>query len=96
MFHHLPGDEKQATLREIRRVLKAGGRFCLVDFEIEEAATHNWFSRLFHSHARMKDNTRGRILELMMQAGFANPRIVGERQVIFGLARAGYYLAPAA
>jgi SAM-dependent methyltransferase len=32
MFHHLGRSERQRTLREIRRVLKPGGTFHLVDF----------------------------------------------------------------
>ena len=32
MFHHLEPDEQQATLAEVRRVLKPGGSFHLVDF----------------------------------------------------------------
>ena len=32
MFHHLEPDEQQATLTEVRRVLKPGGSFHLVDF----------------------------------------------------------------
>ncbi len=32
MFHHLTPQEQQATLAEVRRVLKPGGSFQLVDF----------------------------------------------------------------
>ena len=32
MFHHLRPEEQQATLAEVRRVLKPGGSFQLVDF----------------------------------------------------------------
>ena len=33
MFHHLPTKEKGSTLREVRRVLKTGGEFYMMDFE---------------------------------------------------------------
>ena len=40
MFHHLTADEKSATLREIRRVLKAGASLHLLDF-VRAHATHS-------------------------------------------------------
>jgi len=33
MFHHVPTDEKGKTLRAVRRVLKLGGEFHMLDFE---------------------------------------------------------------
>ena len=36
MFHHLPRDERESTLREVRRVLAPGGSLHLVDFTHSE------------------------------------------------------------
>lgn len=94
MFHHLEKDDKAATLREVRRVLKPGGRLHLMDFAGPDEGGHS-VSRLFHAHDRMKDNARSRILELMAQAGLESPREAGERRVLLGLAKVAYYEAAA-
>lgn len=93
MFHHLEPDEKAGSLREIRRVLKPGGRLLLLDFDVSEDAAHHGFQRMFHSHARLSDNSEERILGVMTAAGLKDTAKVGERSLIFGLARAGYYRA---
>jgi ubiquinone/menaquinone biosynthesis C-methylase UbiE len=69
MFHHLPADEKESTLRSIRRVLKPGGSFHLLDFEGPES----------------------RVLGVMSQAGFADPKKVGRKRLLLG--HAAYYRA---
>ena len=91
MFHHLRGDEKQKTVREVRRVLKCGGRFSLLDFEASEDGNNRRFSHLLHSHAHLKDNSESRILDMLTQSGFADVHKSGERPVLFGLAQIGYY-----
>lgn len=81
------------ALGEIRRVLRPGGSPFLLDFEQSRSGVGNWISRLLHSHDRLKDNSEERILMLMTQVGFADAQKVGERAVLFGLGRAGYFRA---
>jgi ubiquinone/menaquinone biosynthesis C-methylase UbiE len=95
MFHHLETEVKEKMLREVRRVLKPGGRFHLLDFEIAGAGSGHSLMRLFHSHKRLKDNTESRILDLMTQARLVGAKKVESRKAIFGLARVGYYEAEA-
>lgn len=84
MFHHLEPGEKEDTLREIRRVLKPGGFFHLLDFGGSEAAVIGLFARLLPFHHRLKDNSPSRILALMLRAGFTDAREVGRRSMFFG------------
>jgi len=93
MFHHLQHGERERTLREVYRVLKLGGRFLLLDFEVRESGTHHVLSRLFHKHATVEQNSEGRILGLMKDAGFTSARKLKGQSVLFGLAHAGYYEA---
>jgi ubiquinone/menaquinone biosynthesis C-methylase UbiE len=92
MFHHLDDQERAKTLREVFRVLKRGGSFHLLDFVPKDGA-HGFIDRFFHSHARLKDNTHGRILELMNRAGFSESKKMKEESKLFNLMRAAYYKA---
>jgi ubiquinone/menaquinone biosynthesis C-methylase UbiE len=91
MFHHLQGSNREKTLREVRRVLKPGGSFYLLDFEASPSG-HGLF-KLFHSGERLRDNTENRILTLMGDAGFSDRKKVAVHPVLFGFGRAGYYQA---
>jgi len=93
MFHHLPAEERAATLREVRRVLRPAGRLHLLDFSMPEAHSPGWFSTWLHSGHRLKDNTDERILGLMQQAGLSDPQRLGERQLLVG--HIAYYQASA-
>ncbi len=84
MFHHLPHDAKLAAMREVRRVLKAGGSLHLLDFEQEGAHSHNPLARWLHSRERMQDNGREQILNLMREAGLVDVRMVDCDRPIFG------------
>jgi ubiquinone/menaquinone biosynthesis C-methylase UbiE len=66
MFHHLPRKARLQCAREIRRVLKPGGRVLVVDFEgmaDEKRTLLSHFHRP-HGHVRLND-----IVELLKQAG---------------------------
>jgi ubiquinone/menaquinone biosynthesis C-methylase UbiE len=91
MFHHVPTDEKGTTVRAIRRVLKPGGEFHMLDFEGAEKGAHGILSRLLHSNQRLKDNSESRVLRFMAEAGFAEPKKVGHREMFFG--HIAYYRA---
>lgn len=94
MFHHLEEHERVRMLHEVVRVLKPGGLFHLLDF-VADHASHGFFARLFHSHARMQDNSDERILELMSRAGLKNGAKVKEGSMLFGLLRTAHYQASA-
>jgi ubiquinone/menaquinone biosynthesis C-methylase UbiE len=91
MFHHLREDQKERTLREVRRVLARGGSFHMLDFAPGEAPADGWWARLLHSSQHLKDNSESRILTLMGQGGFVNSKSVRDRAVLFGLVRIAYY-----
>ena len=93
MFHHLLRDEKEGMLREVRRVLRPGGFFTLLDFGGPESGTDGFLARLIHSSHHLRDNSEDRILALMSQAGFASPKKVSQGTMFFGRVRMNYYQA---
>jgi ubiquinone/menaquinone biosynthesis C-methylase UbiE len=82
MFHHLEADNREKTLREVRRVLRPGGIFYLLDFE---ASDSGYGLRLFHSSERLRDNSENRILTLLDLAGFRDADKIGTQSVLLGL-----------
>ena len=56
MFHHLGKNEKERSLREIRRVLRPGGRLEFLDIANPQSHSHGLLARLIHPHEQMKDN----------------------------------------
>jgi hypothetical protein len=76
---------------EVRRVLERGGYFHMLDFGGPESSGDGFLARLLHSSHRLRDNAEGRVLTFMSQAGFADPRKVSHRAMLFG--RVAYYQA---
>ena len=82
MFHHLPRDVKSGMLREVLRVLAPGGQLHLMDFTGSHG--HGRLARLLHPHQALKDNVEDRVLALMREAGFPDPKHVAARKTLFG------------
>ena len=93
MFHHLPAEEKEKTAREVRRVLRPGGCFHMLDFGGPEPGRDGWLARLLHAKPQLRENSEGSILGLLKQAGFPGPQKTGERALL--LWRIVYYRASA-
>jgi ubiquinone/menaquinone biosynthesis C-methylase UbiE len=70
MLHHLHGNEKEGTLREVRRVLKPGGSFHMLDFHKPESNGNGMLTRWLHSSHRLEENAETSVLALMRAAGF--------------------------
>ena len=73
-FHHLLPEDKRATLREVARVLRPGGRLHVADYTrgadpLQRALS--WQVRLFDGRARTGENFTGRLPALVEAAGFS-------------------------
>jgi ubiquinone/menaquinone biosynthesis C-methylase UbiE len=84
MFHHLPPDEKGKTLRAVRRVLKPGGGFHMLDFEGPESGSNGVLAHTLHSSKRLRENSESKVLSVMRESGFADPRKVHRQAMLFG------------
>ena len=84
MFHHLQADEKSATLREVRRVLKPAGSLHLLDFGPPRSRFSRALVHVLHRVEHLRDNLEDRIPSLLGQAGFAHPEEVGHRGTLVG------------
>ncbi len=84
MLHHLQPAEKERTLREVRRVLKPGGRFHLLDFATPDSDSTGRIARWLHSGHLLKDNSDEQILSLMRKAGLSDPKRLARQSLLIG------------
>ena len=83
MFHHLTRENKQRTLSETFRVLRAGGEIHVVDFGELRSRFGQWVAARWHRGEEMSDNLSGRLPELFREAGFEVEE-VGHRNRLVG------------
>ncbi len=84
VFHHLSHEQKAATLREIRRVLKPNGSFYLLDFGKPKGRLGALLAPFLHPGRNARDNIKGRLPELMREAGFSDVREAAQRTTAVG------------
>jgi SAM-dependent methyltransferase len=77
MFHHLDADQRVASLREVRRVLRPGGSLHLMDFGGESHHLHG-LTRLARRSHTLQDNWDDRIPVLLREAGFGDSTETGQ------------------
>jgi ubiquinone/menaquinone biosynthesis C-methylase UbiE len=81
MFHHLHRDQKAGMLRELRRVLRPGGRVEMLDFAKPDTGG-GAVTRILHSHQLLNDNSEARVLGSFAEAGFASVRPVARGRIL--------------
>ncbi|MBI4374928.1 MAG: methyltransferase domain-containing protein [Elusimicrobia bacterium] len=82
-FHHIPAEDRLASLREVLRVLKPGGRFVLCDLvpDAPSAAARLAF-RLLSLLEPLQDNAR--LAGMLAEAGFSEVSLIGRYRGIIG------------
>ncbi len=84
MFHHLTHLEKLATLREVRRVLRPGGSFHLLDFGPPRSGLSRAAAHVLHKAGHVHDNLEGQIPAFLDEAGLLHPEEVAHRGTFVG------------
>jgi hypothetical protein len=68
----------------VKRLLRPGGAFHLLDFGPPRNAIERVLTAILHHDGRMQDNLGGRLPEWLREAGFADVREVESHRTWFG------------
>ena len=86
-FHHLDRVNKIRVLEEARRILRPGGRLLTADFGRAPNSFQwllSWPVRCFDGLAVTRDSFRGRLPEMIREAGFSQPQSLAAIQTAVG------------
>ena len=86
-FHHLTGEDKRRTAREVARILRPGGELLVVDYgrpadPLMRAASTT--VRLFDGIEVTRDNVAGRLPVIFEEAGFGSATESDRFRTVFG------------
>jgi ubiquinone/menaquinone biosynthesis C-methylase UbiE len=84
MIHHLRSEEKRDAFRDVKRLLRPGGAFVLLDFGPARNLLERGLTAVFHHDERMADNLGGRLPEWLRETGFDEVREVESLRTLFG------------
>ena len=84
VIHHLDTDHKLMALREVRRILRRGGRLHMVDFGRPTSSFTRLQAAIMKNLEQAGDNFCGRILPMLGQAGFRRASESEPMHTVFG------------
>jgi ubiquinone/menaquinone biosynthesis C-methylase UbiE len=87
VLHHLPLQVKREMLSEARRVLRPGGRLIVADWAAPQdvvASAGFALLQVLDGFATTNDNRHGLIPQLIIQAGFPEPRLLRRVRTALG------------
>ncbi len=87
VLHHLTTEQKRLTLASVRALLRPGGELHVADWGRPHNALMRIASlsiRLLDGYATTVDNLNGRLIALMGEAGFREPRETHQEMTMFG------------